>query len=78
MLQFFYTCLLFQVDNLNLATNLKNYCFCAMFITCKCMPLCKKLDCDVKNEPPYFPTTFMFVATLEVEWLLTKLGETSF
>jgi hypothetical protein len=56
---FFYTCLPFQVDNLNLATNLENYCFYAMFIACKCMPLCKKLNCDAKNEPPYLATTFM-------------------
>jgi len=28
-----------------------------MLIACKCMPLCKKLDCDAKNEPPYLATT---------------------
>jgi len=37
----------------------------------------QKLNCDAKNEPPYL-ATFMCVATLEVEWVLTKLGETSF
>ncbi len=58
MLQFFYyRCLLFQVENLNIATNLKTYCFYVMFITCKCTPLCKKLDCDTKDEPPYLATT---------------------
>jgi hypothetical protein len=46
-----------QVDNLNLATNLENYCFYAMLIACKSMPLCKKLDCDAKSEPPYLATT---------------------
>ncbi len=57
MLHFFYRCLFFQVENLNLGTNLKNYCFYAMLIACKCTPLCKKLDCDIKSEPPYFATT---------------------
>ncbi len=57
---------------------MENYCFCAMFITCKCTPFCKKLDCDAKNEPPYLATTYMLVAFLEVEWVLAKLGETSF
>jgi hypothetical protein len=51
----FHKCLL-QVDNLNLATNLENYCFYAMLITCKCMPLYKILDCDAKSEPPYLTT----------------------
>jgi len=23
------------------------------------MPFCKKLDCDVKNEPPYLATTLL-------------------
>jgi len=54
---FFYRCLLLQVDNLNLTINLEIYCFYAMLITCKCTPLCKKVDCDTKNEPPYFTTT---------------------
>ncbi len=31
-----------------------------MLITCKCTSLCKKLDCDVKSEPPYLVTTFAF------------------
>jgi len=48
-----------------------------MFIACKCTPLCKKLDCDAKNQPPYL-ATFTCGATLKVEWVLTKLGETSF
>ncbi len=47
-------------------------------MACKCTPLCKKLNCDAKNEPPYLATTFMLVATLEVEWVLAKLGKTSF
>jgi hypothetical protein len=41
-------CLFLQVENLNLTINLKNYCFYAMLITCKCMPLYKKLDYDTK------------------------------
>ncbi len=52
MLQFSYRCLFLKVENLNLATNLENYCFYAMLITCKCTPLYKKMDCDAKNEPP--------------------------
>ncbi len=51
----FCECLL-HVENLNLATNLENYCYYAMLIACKCMPLYKKLDCDTKNEPPYLAT----------------------
>ncbi len=46
-----------QVENLNLATNLENYYFYAMLIACKCMPFCKTLNCDAKNEPPYLVTT---------------------
>jgi hypothetical protein len=53
----FYKCLLLQVENLNLATNLENSFFYAMLVACKCMPLCKKLDCDAKSEPPYLATT---------------------
>ncbi len=53
---YFYRCLL-RVENLNLATNLENYYLYAILITCKCMPLCKKLDYDTKNEPPYFATS---------------------
>ncbi len=48
-----------------------------MFIACKCTPLCKKLNCDAKNEPPYLANTFMFVATLKVELVFAKLGEMS-
>jgi hypothetical protein len=48
----FYRCLFLQVDNLNLATILENYCFKTILIACKCMPLCKKMDCNVKSEPP--------------------------
>jgi tryptophan-rich sensory protein len=54
---FFYICLFFQVENLNLATNLENYCFYAMLIASKCTPLYKKLDCNAKSEPPYLATT---------------------
>ncbi len=57
----FCRCLL-QGDNLNLTTNLKNYCFYAMLIMSKCTPLYQKLDCDAKNEPPYL------VTTLVLEW----------
>ncbi len=57
MLQFFYRIFFLQVDNLNLATKFENYCFYTMLITCKCMPLCKKMDCDAKSEPPYLATT---------------------
>ncbi len=53
----FYRHLLFQVENLNIATNLKKYYFYVMFITCKCTQLCKKLYCDTKDEPPYLVTT---------------------
>jgi len=35
---FFYRCLILQVENLNLTTNLENYCFYVMLITRKCMP----------------------------------------
>ncbi len=58
MLQFFYRCLILQVENLNLATNLENYCFYAMLVTCKCTTLCKKMNCDAKSESPYLTTTF--------------------
>ncbi len=57
MLQCFYRYFLLQIESLNVATNFDNYCFYAMLITCKCMPLYKKLDCDAKSEPPYFATT---------------------
>jgi hypothetical protein len=50
--------LLLQVENLNLTTILENYFFNSMLIACKCTPLCKKLDCDAKNEPTYLATTF--------------------
>ncbi len=53
MLQLCYRCFLFQVDNLNLTTNLENYCFCAMLFTCKCTPFYKKMDCDTRSESPY-------------------------
>ncbi len=53
---FFNRCLL-QVDNSNLATNLKKYYFYTMLIACKCTPLYKTLDCDAKSEPPYLATT---------------------
>jgi hypothetical protein len=33
--------------------------FNAMLIACKCTPLCKKLDYNVKNEPPYFVATHL-------------------
>jgi hypothetical protein len=54
---FFYKCLLLQVENINLVKNLKIYYFHAILIACKCTPLCKKLDCDAKSEPPYLATT---------------------
>jgi hypothetical protein len=54
---FFNRCIFLQVDNLNLVTNLENYYFYAMLLACKCTPLCKQLDCNAKNEPPYLATT---------------------
>ncbi len=48
MLQFFFKCLLFQAENLNLASNLENY-FYAMLTACKFMPFYKKLDFDKKK-----------------------------
>ncbi len=56
----FNICLFLQVENLNLVTNLENYCFYVMLITYKCTPFCKKLDCDAKSEPPYPATTFNY------------------
>jgi hypothetical protein len=53
----FNKCFFLQVGNLNLAANLENYCFYVMLIVCKCMQLCKKLDCNLKSEPPYLATT---------------------
>jgi hypothetical protein len=65
----FYRCFFFQVDNLNLATNLKFYCFYAMLIACKCPTLYQKLDCDTKGEPPYLATTLNTLITLEfMQW----------
>ncbi len=58
---FFYRCLLLQVENLNLATKFENYCFYAMLIACKSMSLCKTLDCDAKSEPPYLATNHNYV-----------------
>ncbi len=40
-----------------------------MLIACKCMPLCQKLDCDIKSEPPYLATTFNILITLNfMQW----------
>jgi hypothetical protein len=50
-------CLLLQGGNINLATNLKKYCFYDMLIACKCTPVCKQLGCEPKNDPPYLATT---------------------
>ncbi len=45
MLQMIFNrCLFLQVENLNLATNLENYCFYTMLKACKCMSFCKKPD----------------------------------
>jgi len=60
---FFIRCILRQVVNLNLATNLKFYIFYAMLITCKCMPFCKKLKCNTKSESPYLATTMLQVCS---------------
>jgi hypothetical protein len=76
---FFNRCLL-QVDNLNLVTNLKNYCFYAMLIACKCTPFCKKLDCNTKSESPYLATTsvlewnnhFVWKDGVGVHWRTTR------
>ncbi len=56
---FFYRCLLLEVKNLYLPTNLKKYFLYAMLIACKCTPFYKRLHCDAKNEPPYLITTFV-------------------
>lgn len=64
MLQFFYKCLLFQVTNLNLLTNLEF--FYGMLITWKCVPLCKILDYDTKSEPPYLA---IILFNLGVGWI---------
>ncbi len=53
-------CFLLHIDNLNVATNLKNYCSYVMLITFKCTPLHKKLDCNAKNEPSYLATTLLY------------------
>jgi hypothetical protein len=29
------------------------------------MPLCKKLDCDAKSEPPYLATTLLRLKSLD-------------
>jgi len=47
-----YKCLFIQVDDLNITTNLAYYWFYGMLIACK------KLNCDAKNERPYFGTTW--------------------
>jgi hypothetical protein len=47
-----YRCFSIQVVNLNIITNLAYYWFYGMVIACK------KLDCDAKNEWPYFGTTW--------------------
>ncbi len=54
---FSYRCFFLQVENLSLTTNLEDYCFYAMLITCKCMSFYKKLNCNTKSEPPYLATT---------------------
>jgi hypothetical protein len=36
-----------------------------MLITCKHMPLCKKLDCGTKSEPPYLVTTQQHFEVIE-------------
>ncbi len=41
---------------LNLTTH---YCFYVMLITCKCMPLYKKIDWHTKNQPPYLTITLL-------------------
>jgi hypothetical protein len=56
---FFYRCFLLQVEVLKSSQKVRNYCFNAMLITCKCMPFCKKLDYNTKNEPPYLATTLL-------------------
>ncbi len=65
--KFFYKCLFFQVNNLNLITSLKNYCFYGMLITWKCAPLCKILECNPKSESPYFA---IILFNLGVGWIV--------
>ncbi len=60
---FFHRCLIVQVGNLNLDTNLENISFYAMLITCKCTPLGKKLDYNTNNDPPYLAITLKFEPT---------------
>jgi hypothetical protein len=48
-----------------------------MLITCKCTPLCKKLDCDTKNEPPYFATTLHLTLNIFVQRSLSNLPNLS-
>ncbi len=81
MLQFFYRCLLLQIDNLNLATSLENYCFYVMLIACKRTPLWKKLYCDIKNEPPYLANTLHYLSlklvfVFHFKYVCVKEGET--
>jgi hypothetical protein len=69
MLHFFNTYLLLQVDNLKLATNLENYCFYAMLITCNCTPLCKKIGLWYKkwtSLPCNHPTSKVLILLLSL------------
>jgi hypothetical protein len=75
MLNLFFKCLLLQGGNLNLATNLENYCFYDMLIACKCTPLCKKLGYDTKNEPylANYCFSFFFVSLFVFSSLIKPL-----
>ncbi len=48
-----------------------------MLITCKCTPLCKKLDCNTKNEPPYFVTTLHSALNIFLQQSLSSLPNLS-
>ncbi len=50
----------------NPTTNLENYCFYAMLIACKCMPLCKKKDYNAKSEPPYLATIHLLSISINL------------
>jgi len=50
----------YQVESLNLITNVAYCWFYGTLIICKWMTFCKKLHYDVKGDWPYFATTHVF------------------
>jgi hypothetical protein len=67
--------ILLQVENLNLATNLEDYYFNAMLIACKCMPLCKKMDYNAKNEALYLTTTHLLLISINLIFEIQAKGK---